>query len=73
MGGQSLMTCLMSGLFEESEMSGHVMVFGARSATEEKVTMALDILEDAEVMQEFEDSVWLKIPKEDWELFKQEV
>ena len=51
----------------------HVMVFGARSATEEKVTMALDILEDAEVMQEFEDSVWLKIPKEDWELFKQEV
>jgi hypothetical protein len=48
------------------------MVFGTRSVTEEKVTMALDILEDAEVMQEFEDSVWLKIPKEDWELFKQE-
>lgn len=39
----------------------------------EKVGAALDILESAEVIQEFEDSVWLKISKEDWEWFKQEV
>jgi hypothetical protein len=39
----------------------------------EKVEMALDILENAEVIQEFEDTVWLKIPKEDWEWFKEEV
>jgi hypothetical protein len=38
----------------------------------EKVEMALDILENAEVIQEFEDSVWLKISKEDWEWFRGE-
>lgn len=38
----------------------------------EKVEVALDILENAEVIQEFEDSVWLKISKEDWEWFKEE-
>ncbi len=37
----------------------------------EKVEVALDILENAEVIQEFEDSVWLKISKEDWEWFKE--
>ena len=33
----------------------------------EKVEMALDILETAEVVQEFEDSVWVKIDRADWE------
>ena len=32
-----------------------------------KVEMALDILEMAEVIQEFEDSVWVKIDRADWE------
>lgn len=36
----------------------------------EKVTMAFDILEDAEVMQEFEDSVWIKVDKELWDKFQ---
>lgn len=39
----------------------------------EKVEVALDILESAEVVQEFEDHVWLKISKEDWERFCGEV
>jgi hypothetical protein len=33
----------------------------------EKVEMALNILEMAEVIQEFEDSVWVKIDRADWE------
>lgn len=33
----------------------------------DKVEMALDILETAEVVQEFEDSVWVKIDRADWE------
>jgi hypothetical protein len=32
-----------------------------------KVEMALDILEMAEIVQEFEDSVWIKIDRADWE------
>lgn len=36
----------------------------------EKIEMAIDILENAEVMQEFDDCVWIKIPKEDWDWFK---
>lgn len=32
-----------------------------------KVEMALDILETAEIVQEFEDSVWIKIDRADWE------
>jgi hypothetical protein len=36
---------------------------------QEKITLAFDILEDAEVMQEFEDSIWLKVDKELWEEF----
>ena len=39
----------------------------------ERLEAALDILENAEVMQEFDDSIWLKISKEDWEWFKEEV
>lgn len=33
---------------------------------------ALEILENAEVMQEFEDSVWVKIDREAWEAFLEE-
>lgn len=36
---------------------------------QEKVSMAFDMLEDAEVMQEFDDSVWIKVDKELWEAF----
>ena len=36
----------------------------------EKIQLAFDILEDAEVMQEFEDSVWLKVDKELWDEFQ---
>ena len=32
----------------------------------EKVELALDILESAEVVQEFEDSLWIKIDRRDW-------
>lgn len=38
----------------------------------EKVEAALNILESAEVIQEFEDHVWLKVSKEDWEWFIEE-
>jgi hypothetical protein len=37
---------------------------------QEKVTLAFDILEDAEVMQEFDDEVWIKIDKELWYQFQ---
>lgn len=33
----------------------------------EKVEFALDVLENAEVMHEFEDCVWVKIDRNDWE------
>ena len=36
---------------------------------EVKVTMAFDILDGADVMQEFDDSVWIKVDKELWEAF----
>ena len=36
---------------------------------EKKVEMAFDILEDAEVMQKFDDSVWIKVDRELWEEF----
>lgn len=39
----------------------------------EKVEVALDILESAELVQEFDDTVWIKISKEDWERFCSEV
>lgn len=35
----------------------------------EVVELAFDILEDAEVVQEFESDVWLKVDKELWEKF----
>lgn len=33
----------------------------------EKIDQALTMLENAEVMQEFDDSVWLKVDRADWE------
>jgi hypothetical protein len=33
----------------------------------EKIDQALTMLENAEVMQEFEDSVWLKVDRAEWE------
>lgn len=35
----------------------------------EKIELAFDMLEDAEVMQEFDDCVWVKIDREMWEQF----
>jgi len=37
----------------------------------EIVDMAFDILDDAEVVQEFDKSVWIKVDKELWEKFKE--
>ena len=35
----------------------------------EKIELAFDMLEDAEVMQEFDDCVWVKIDRDMWEKF----
>jgi len=35
----------------------------------EKIELAFDLLEDAEVMQEFDDSVWIKVDRKMWEQF----
>jgi len=35
----------------------------------EKIELAFDMLEDAEVMQEFDDCVWVKIDKGLWDEF----
>jgi hypothetical protein len=35
------------------------------------VELAFDILEDAEVIQEFDDSVWIKVDKESWDQFQE--
>jgi hypothetical protein len=32
----------------------------------EKVELAFDVLENAEVMQEFDDCLWIKISRDDW-------
>jgi len=37
----------------------------------EIVDMAFDILDDAEVVQEFDKSVWIKVDKELWEKFQE--
>lgn len=39
----------------------------------EIVDMAFNILEDAEVMQEFDDSVWIKVDKESWDKFQEAI
>ena len=36
---------------------------------QEKVTLAFDMLEDAEVMQVFDDCVWVKLDREMWNEF----
>ena len=36
---------------------------------EKKVEMAFDILENAEVVQEFDDSLWIKVDIDQWETF----
>jgi len=35
----------------------------------EMMGVAFDLLEGADVIQEFEDSVWLKVDRELWETF----
>ena len=35
------------------------------------VELAFDILEGAEVIQEFDDSVWIKVDKESWDQFQE--
>jgi hypothetical protein len=35
-----------------------------------KVGLAFDILENAEVMEEFNDHLWVKVDREMWEAFK---
>ena len=37
----------------------------------EIVDLAFDILDDAEVMQEFENEVWIKVDKELWNQFQE--
>jgi hypothetical protein len=33
----------------------------------EKVELAFDLIQDAEVVQVFEDTVWIKVDREAWE------
>jgi hypothetical protein len=33
---------------------------------------AFDVLENAEVMEEFDDCLWIKVNRDDWEALKQE-
>lgn len=33
----------------------------------EKIDQAMTMLESAEVVEEFEDSVWIKVDRADWE------
>jgi hypothetical protein len=35
----------------------------------EKIELAFDLLEDAEVMQVFDDDVWIKVDREMWNEF----
>jgi len=35
----------------------------------EKIQLAFDLIENSEVMQEFEDCLWLKIDRRDYEAF----
>lgn len=38
----------------------------------ELVELAFDLLDEAEVIEEFDDSVFIKINREDWETFNME-
>lgn len=35
----------------------------------EKTELAFDILENAEVMQEYDDCLWIKVDRQDWQAF----
>lgn len=35
----------------------------------EKIELAFDILEDADVMQEFDDVIWISVDKTMWDAF----
>lgn len=40
----------------------------------DRVALAFDVLWNAEVMEEFDDCLWVKVNREDWEeLFKEEL
>lgn len=36
-----------------------------------RLEVAFDMLTDAEVMQEFDDSVWIRVDKESWNQFQE--
>jgi hypothetical protein len=38
----------------------------------EKIELAFDLLESADLIQEFDDSVWIKVDKELWNAFTKE-
>ena len=38
----------------------------------DRVALAFDVLENADVMEEFEDYLWIKVNRYDWEALKQE-
>lgn len=38
----------------------------------DKVSLAFDVLENADVMEEFEDYLWIRVNREDWEAFFRE-
>lgn len=38
----------------------------------ERLAIAFDVLENAEVMEEFEDCLWIRVDREDWERLKEE-
>ena len=37
----------------------------------DSVALAFDVLENAEVMQEFDDFLWIKVDREQWERFQE--
>ena len=39
----------------------------------DKVALAFDVLDGADVMEQFEDSVWLRVDAELWDKFCREV
>ncbi len=39
----------------------------------ERVSLAFDVLENADVMEEFEDYLWIRVNREDWEAFFREI
>jgi len=36
----------------------------------DSVALAFDVLENAEVMQEFDDFLWIKVDRDQWERFQ---